>query len=58
MENKEKENLFEAYTDEDGFAWDENGDIVSIPESLKRESDNRLSIVMQMVKEGKINVRK
>lgn len=58
MENKEKENLFESYTDEDGFAWDENGDIVSIPESLKRESDNRLSIVMQMVKEGKINVRK
>lgn len=58
MENKEKENLFEAYTDEDGFVWDENGDIVSIPESLKRESDNRLSIVMQMVKEGKINVRK
>ena len=58
MENKEKENLYEAYTDEDGFVWNENGDIVSIPESLKRESDNRLSIVMQMVKEGKINVRK
>lgn len=58
MENKEKENLFEAYTDEDGFVWNEKGDIVSIPESLKRESDNRLSIVMQMVKEGKINVRK
>ena len=58
MENKEKENLFEAYTDEDGFVWDENGDIVAIPEKLKKESDRRLSIVMQMVKEGKINVRK
>ena len=58
MDNKKKENLYEVYTDENGFVWDENGDIVSIPENLKRESDKRLHIVMQMVKEGKINVRK
>lgn len=58
MDNKEKENLYEAYTDKNGFIWDENGDIVAIPEKLKRESDRRLHIVMRMVKEGKINVRK
>lgn len=58
MNSKEKENLYEAYTDENGFVWDENGDIVAIPEKLRKESDRRLNIVMQMVKEGKINVRK
>lgn len=58
MEDKKKETLYEAYTDENGFVWDENGDIVAIPEALKKESDRRLGIVMQMVKEGKINVRK
>lgn len=58
MDDKEKESLYETYTDENGFVWDENGDIVAIPEKLRKESDRRLNIVMQMVKEGKINVRK
>lgn len=58
MTDKEKEALYESYTDEDGFVWDENGDIVSIPKGLKEESDDRTREVMYRVKEGKINVWK
>lgn len=58
MENKGKENLYEAYTDEDGFVWDENGDIVSIPEPIKQNMDAQFELAQKMVREGKINAWK
>lgn len=57
MEKKEQE-LYEAYTDAQGFSWDEHGDIVGIPDTLKRESEERMNYVIQMVKEGKLHARK
>jgi len=57
MDDKEQ-GLYEAYTDEQGFSWDENGDIVTIPEQLKKECEERMKWAMQLVKEGKINVKK
>ena len=58
MESKEKENLFEAYSDEDGFVWNENGDIVSIPELIKQNMDAQFELAQKMVREGKINAWK
>ena len=57
MEKKEQE-LYEAYTDAQGFSWDEHGDIVGIPDTLKQESEERMNYVIQMVKEGKLHARK
>ena len=56
--NKEKDELYESYTDKEGFTWNEHGDIVGIPERLKQASEERMNWVMKMVEEGKINVRK
>lgn len=58
MDDKEKESLYETYTDENGFVWDENGDIVAIPESIKHSMDVQFELAQKMVREGKINVRK
>lgn len=55
MDDKEKESLYETYTDENGFVWDENGDIVAIPESIKHSMDVQFELAQKMVREGKIN---
>lgn len=56
--DKKVEELYEAYTDTAGFTWNEQGDIVGIPDNLKRESEERINWAIKMVEEGKINVRK
>lgn len=58
MNSKEKENLYEAYTDKNGFVWDENGDIVAIPEPIKHSMDVQFELAQKMVREGKINAWK
>lgn len=58
MDDKEKESLYETYTDENGFVWDENGDIVAIPESIKHNMDVQFELAQKMVREGKINAWK
>lgn len=57
MDDKEQ-GLYEAYTDEQGFSWDENGDIVAIPEAIKDIMDAQFEFARKMVEEGKIDVKK
>ena len=57
MDDKEQ-CLYEAYTDEQGFSWDENGDIVAIPEAIKDIMDAQFEFARKMVEEGKIDVKK
>lgn len=53
-----KNNLTETYTDDDGFVWNDKGDIIGIPSSLEKEGEELFRNTLRRVQNGEWKVKR
>lgn len=55
---KAKNDSSETYVDEDGFVWNDDGDIIGIPKSLENEGEELFKITLRKVHNGEWEVKR
>lgn len=55
--DKTKTKLIETYTDDDGFVWNDEGDIIGIPKWLEEEAENARKEIEKKYYSGELHVK-